>query len=125
MSRQDSEADENFTPELRDNIEVEFKSLRRRIAELEENVDGWFWRPSLESTNDQHVLLTGIICVVGKDGAIMSLSEENARLLSELQSVQQNGVHTSNHNNDDTSVNLHELETRIRELTAHVSSQLS
>lgn len=50
----------------------------------------------------------------------MSLSEENARLLAELQSLHHNGVQSGGHA-DDSSVNILELETRIRELTAHVS----
>lgn len=37
---QGSEADDALTPELRDNLEVQFNSLRGRIAELEENIDG-------------------------------------------------------------------------------------
>ena len=56
----------------------------------------------------------------------MSLSEENARLQSELESLRlsppgEGGALT----NDDTSEDVVKLQSHVQELTAHVSCRLS
>lgn len=48
----------------------------------------------------------------------MSLSEENARLSSELSSLKQNGSVNGMSNGDE--IDTQQLQTTIRELTAHV-----
>ena len=68
----------------------------------------------------QELCISSKFGVVGKDGAIMSLSEENARLTAELDSLRQTGdINGSDHINGDDR-DTQQLQATIRELTSHV-----
>lgn len=65
--------------------------------------------------------MSSLLLTLGKDGAIMSLSEENARLQSELESLRMSPEASPGLTNGDTSEDNAKLQSHIQGLTAHVS----